>query len=64
MTRSDYFLIAKAITNVFEHRSVAKKETLVRTLVAMMREDNPNFQEFRFLAACGMSELYPLSKGA
>lgn len=64
MTKSDYFLIAKAIKSVFSTRDVAKKETLVRTLVSMMREDNPNFQEFRFLAACGMSELYPLSKGA
>lgn len=53
MTRSDYFAVAKAVKEVFETRDVVKRETLVDALCVTLRENDLNFQEFRFKLACG-----------
>lgn len=57
MTRRDYFAVAKAVKEVFETRDVVKRSTLVDALCVTLRENNPNFQEFRFKLSCGDSEL-------
>ena len=56
MSRKDYIKIARIIkdstiinNNLFE--SISKK-CLINSLCDMLKEDNPNFNRFRFLDAC------------
>jgi hypothetical protein len=62
MTRSDYFLIAKAIKNAFSGTEKSEnglaKRRLLKELIPAMKADNPNFQAFRFLLACDAEELW------
>lgn len=63
MTKSDYFLIAKAIKQTWPDELFPKSEQkdkarLIENLVAEMKLDNPNFQSFRFLLSCGAEDLH------
>ena len=56
MSRKDYIQLARIIkdstiinNNLFE--SISKK-CLINSLCDMLKEDNPNFNRFRFLDAC------------
>ena len=56
MSRKDYVQLARIIkdstiinNNLFE--SISKK-CLINSLCDMLKEDNPNFNRFRFLDAC------------
>ena len=56
MSRKDYIKLARIIkdstiinNNLFE--SISKK-CLINSLCDMLKEDNPNFNRFRFLDAC------------
>lgn len=70
MTKSDYFLIAKAIKETFKDDprdndqfaaiTQTNKKRLIFNLIREMKKDNPNFQSFRFLLACDAAELQGL----
>ncbi len=54
MTRKDYVKIAEAISNTsygIGYHSIGK-ENLVAQLCTIFKEDNPNFDNSRFVKAC------------
>jgi len=58
MTRKDYELIAKAIAEAFEwEQGKTEREHAIsrvaHILANSLRNDNPRFNEDRFLKACG-----------
>jgi len=59
MTRKDYEIIAKAITEAFAWE-IGKKEgehaisRVAHILANSLRNDNPRFNEDKFLKACGL----------
>ena len=62
MTRKDYVLIADTIKNARKVVIVGEGTTLVsvahlaHTLATELEIDNPRFDRFRFLVACGVYE--------
>jgi hypothetical protein len=54
MTRKDYIMIAKAISNSTNHADLLRPvylDTLMMNLCNVFREDNPRFDEDRFITA-------------
>lgn len=59
MTRKDYELIAKVITDTFgsyDIDALRSKGALVCEMVSALMDDNPRFDSSRFLAACNKKE--------
>lgn len=56
MTRKDYVTTAEILKNFHDHYSISDADfiTLVYDFADMFAEDNPNFQENKFVNACGL----------
>jgi hypothetical protein len=59
MTRKDYVKVAEILKNF--HENISNNENdfidLVYDFADMFAEDNPNFQEKKFVQACGLDIL-------
>ena len=53
MTKKDYILIAKVISNSFDVPYSEGENALIFGLVRELKKDNPKFSGVRFMKACG-----------
>ena len=56
MTRKDYVKTAEILKNFYDHNSINDNDfiDLVYEFADWFAEDNPNFQEIKFVHACGL----------
>ena len=56
MTRKDYVKTAEILKNFYDHNSISDNDfiDLVYEFADWFAEDNPNFQEIKFVNACGL----------
>ena len=59
MTRKDYVATATILKNFYDHYSISDSDfiTLVYDFADMFAEDNSNFQEKKFVNACGLDVI-------